>query len=100
MSSGEKFEATIDLGAVELSVDELLLLRKGAVIDLGRPQKLSGALRLNGFTWALVDIDVNEAHLTLTVRELSETPEKKVENVDPSRKLFNEISDDIKEGQI
>ena len=84
---------TLDLGEVQLTPDELLGLREGATIRLDRPAVLKGALNLGKTTWAYIDIAVEGDHLNVTIRELTQFPEKKITNIEPERKL-SEINSD------
>jgi flagellar motor switch/type III secretory pathway protein FliN len=66
--------ATLDLGEVELSLDELLALRPGSTVSFARPALLQGAIRVQGGLWALVDIECKEDEISLRVRELTSLP--------------------------
>ena len=73
----DNLSVSMDLGEIELTVEELLSLRPGSKVSFVRPQTLSGCLRLSGGEWAYVDIALSESSMELTVRELAILPPKK-----------------------
>ena len=68
-----EMEVGISLGAVELSVDELMALRPGTQLQIGLPVGAKMLIQLNNTTWAtgeISDIDARTGNATLKISEV------------------------------
>ena len=72
--AGEDLRLTLDLGEFELSLQELMALRRGSCLELERPAELTGLLRCNGFPLAAVSVVLGAEQISLQVQEILLNP--------------------------
>lgn len=67
-----KFPAVLNIGAVGLSMEELLMLRPGMTISFDRPAVFKAALEVGGIKWVLASLEIAEKEAVLKIEKVFE----------------------------
>ncbi|MBN8550216.1 MAG: FliM/FliN family flagellar motor switch protein [Deltaproteobacteria bacterium] len=69
-------QITLSLGAIEMSLEDLLLLRPGMCIEFEAPEVFDGMIMVNGVPWLEAEVKLHERSLTVKVAStaLSDPP--------------------------
>ena len=70
----------LNLGGIELTVDQITRLRPGTSIEFQMPKATEAILRLNGRDWALVAVQFAGDRMNLEVQELRFKPALRAES--------------------
>jgi len=70
----ERLPVEVDLGRIELSVQELLMLRAGSEVVLGLPGELRGVMRVEGSVWAVGRVHLLPEGVRLEIEEILPLP--------------------------
>jgi|GEM_PF-4035423 len=62
-----KFPATLNIGTVELSLDDLLMLRPGMTISFEKPTHFQATVEVGGQPWAMAAVHIGESEVELKV---------------------------------
>ena len=65
------FPCQLSLGEIGLSMDDVLDLRPGSVVEFKKPENWQGSLQIGSSEWARVAIDIRNDQLVLTVEEVA-----------------------------
>ena len=65
-----RIPVSIDLGAIELGLGDLLSLRPGMIIAFKKPEIFEGVLRIGSNAWADVQVQIGTEEVILTIKEI------------------------------
>ena len=67
---GGNVPVTIDLGAIELALSDLLALRPGMTVSFARPQIFEASLKIAERAWADAELSLDGEQITISIREI------------------------------
>ncbi|NMC64256.1 MAG: hypothetical protein GYA55_13920 [SAR324 cluster bacterium] len=66
-----RLQASLNLGSLEMSLNDFMRLRKGAILKFKKPENFAAVLSLEANDWAKVDVQVEDEEIKLVVKEIA-----------------------------